>query len=432
VNRAARVALILFMLAGAVLAGCSASAAGRPGGGLRARQEADARVLIRALTAYEVQLKAPDEYQASPILHAAGQTWLVLAGADGPDNDNPSVTATPYPDGTLQVYRWSDLGWHKQGVVSGWIGPISGCCGISPAFLTGSRHPDFTISGGGAADTNWFAVVSDAGGHWHLVPFDYGYTDSTIVNGGPYGDGVRTEVDATSAAQGPTTGLFETYQDGAFRPADPPGPQALCSRLALDRAAHAEFTRAECADGWAIAVGARVGLFDANGARWHLVELDSGASLGCDAGIYDIPLSLLRLLAARLGPVLQPELATAPLVATEAMIGWSYVAGVIGVDGAQWFIAENPTGHAGDPGATATVYRWSGSAWLRQGIVDHVPVSLNYYDLTGPYPLAFGHFETVTVPGAADPGFILQDTTSRHRYMFTNAGGRWHAAPYRS
>jgi hypothetical protein len=406
-------------------------------------QLAGAGALVEELSARETRLNAAGLYEASQVLRAPGGPWFVLAGANAPIGDGSSVTASPYPDGTLEVYRWSDVGWREQGVVRGWMGPISECCGITAAFLTGSRDPDFAVSGGGAADTNWFAIVSDTGGRWHLVPFDYGYAESTVVNGGPQRGGVWTEVDATSAAQGPTTRLFETYRDGAFRPASPPGPQAPCAAPGLERAADAgrkntvEFTGYSCADGWAIAVGTRaghpgraVGLFDANAAKWHVVELDSGASLGCDPGIYDIPLSLLSRLATRLGPALDPELAVASLVATKAMTGWPYVAGVVAAGRALWFIAEKPTPNAQDPGATARVYRWSGSAWLRLGIVNQVPASLNYYDRSGLY-VAFGQFEAVTVTGADDPGFLLTGTGLSHPDVFTDAGGRWHAAPYR-
>ncbi len=363
------------------------------------------------------------------MLHARGGTWLVLVGADRPD-DAASVTD---PVGTLWVYRWSASGWRVSGIVRGWTGPPGGCQ-ISAVSLTGSQYPDFAVTAGFAADTTWLSVLSHDGGHWHLVPFEYGYTETTVVNGYPAGHGVATEVDATSSAAGPTTALFETYQQGVFRPADPPGRQAPCSLAAFDRAAAAEFTRAACADGWAIAAGARVGLFDESGTKWRVVELDNGAWLGSYPGIYDIPLSLLRRLAARFGAEFQPAVATAPLIATPAMTGpYYYVNGVITVGGAEWFVAEKPVAtSAALPGATATVYRWSGSAWLRQGVVEHVPPSLNYY-LSSPqgYDVLAGQFAAVTVPGTSDPGFMLEGSGSSRPDVLTDAGGRWHAARYR-
>lgn len=106
-----------------------------------------------------------------------------------------------------------------------------------------------------------------------------------VVNGVPAGDGVSTEVDVCGCAAGPTTWLFETYRERAFRPASPPGPLPSCSLPALQTAAHAwELSRFACADGWAVAIGAggyqgqAAGLFEANRADWRVVALDNGAS----------------------------------------------------------------------------------------------------------------------------------------------------------
>jgi len=100
--------------------------------------------------------------------------------------------------------------------------------------------------------------------------------------------------------------------------------------------------------------------------------------------------------------------------------------------GALWFIAEKPTGSLiGRPEAMATVYRWSGSGWLRQGALNRVPTSLNYYTLSGGDDVTYGQFEAVTVPGAADPGFVLGGSGASRPEVLTDAGGRWHAARYR-
>jgi hypothetical protein len=328
------------------------------------------------------------------------------------------------------------------------MGPImGGCCGIAAVSLTGPGDPDFAMTGGGAADTDWLAVVSDAGGRWHLVPFDYGYSFTTVVNGQPYAHGVSTMVDATSSAAGPTTWLYERYQGGAFRPAPPPGKVPPCTLSALEAVADPEgmylpvmqFTKFACADGWAMAVGTgagytgqMVGLFEATmsgssapavAASWSTVELDNGDSLGSDPGIYDIPLSLLGSLAHGLGPSLQPALATAPLIAEPAMTGVIYVNGVINASGVLWYVAEKPTGGQA-PGVDATVYRWSGSAWLEQGEVERVPASLDSFQVSA------GWFEAVRVQGARDPGFLMENSGSPHPEVLTDLGGTWHAARY--
>ena len=401
-------------------------------------QLVDAGALADQLAGHEVALKANGSYLSSPVLRADGQAWFVLSGADSAGPDNPSAGVSPYPNGTVTVYRWSSTGWAEQGAATGFMGPIGGCCGIAAVSLTGSHDPDFALTGGGAADTLWLSIVSDVSGHWQLVPFDYGYSESTVVNGNPTAHGVYTEVDASSSAAGPTTSMFETYQGGAFRPALPPGPSAPCSLPALQTAADPgelavlELSKFACADGWALAVGTGagfsgqvVGLFEAGKSNWDVVQLDNGNSLGSDPGIYDIPLSLLKQLAAGLGPGLRPALATASLIASPAMGGYLNLDGVITADGAQWYVGEKPVGSAATPGADATVYRWSGMAWVEQGQVDRVPQSLNYFQAP-----SGGWFEAVTFPGSAGPAFMMAGSSSSAPEVLTNAGGTWHAAPY--
>jgi hypothetical protein len=399
-------------------------------------QSADAKALIGQLKAREARLNAPGSYQASPIIDANGQAWLVLEGADAAIGTTGSATANTYPDATVTIDRWTSGGWTEQAEVRGWFGPIGGCCGISAASLTGSRDPDFALMGGGAADTNWLAIVSDVGGRWHAVPFDYGYSDTTVVNAYAMAhQRIETAVDASSSATGPTTLLWESYQDGAFRPSAPPGRSAPCSLSALQLAADPGevavlvFSKFACADGWAMAIGTGAGyggqvvaLFEQAGTKWGPIEIDNGASLGSDPGLYDLPLSLLRTLTAGFGPGVRPALATAPLIehSTDEALD---VNGVIAADGADWYVTENLTGSAAAPGADAEIYRWSGSAWVARGRVDNVPRSLNYF-----YALQGGWFEAVTVPGTNDPGFAMEASGSRSSATLTDAGGTWHAS----
>ena len=46
------------------------------------------------------------------------------------------------------------------------------------------------------------SVVSDIGGRWHAVPFEYGYGRTLEVNGVPAGKLVQTEVNACGCAGG--------------------------------------------------------------------------------------------------------------------------------------------------------------------------------------------------------------------------------------
>jgi hypothetical protein len=401
-----------------------------------AQQAAGARALVKRFAAHEMSLKAPGAYQASPVISADGGVWLVLEGADAAIGANPSATVSPYPDGTVEIFRWSTGGWTEQGVVRAYLGPIGGCCGISAVSLTGSRDTDFALAGGGAADTNWLSVVSDIGGRWHAVQFDYGYSDTTVVNGVPARGAVSTEVDASSAAGGPTTLLYETYRDGVFRPAAPPGRSPPCDVSDLQSAAGDaqlqvfEFTKFACADGWAMAIGSGagysgpvVGLFAADGTNWRSVEVDNGASLGSDPGIYDIPLSLLRQLTGAFGASVKPALATAQLIAAPAMTGYLYVNGVIRADGADWYVKETAAGSAASPGAEAEIYRWVGSTWVLQSRVDNLPNSLNYFRA-----ISGGWFEAVNFPGTNVPGFKMQGPNSLSSAVLTDAGGTWHVA----
>ena len=76
-----------------------------------AQQAAGARALVRQFAAHEVNLKAPGAFQASPVISADGGLWLVLEGADAAIGSNTSVTQSPYPHGTVQIYRWTTAGW---------------------------------------------------------------------------------------------------------------------------------------------------------------------------------------------------------------------------------------------------------------------------------------------------------------------------------
>jgi hypothetical protein len=406
--------------------------------GVAVREAATAGGLVEALAAREARLKASGMFQVSPVVSNAGAAWLVLEGADAGISLKP--TWMPYPNGTIWVYRWTDDAWSRQAVVRGFFGPVGGCCGITPERLTGSRDPDFALEGGGAADTNWLTVISDAGGRWNAVPFDYGYGMTSVVNGVPQHHDIWTEVDATSAAGGPTTTLFETYQDGAFRPATPPGRSAPCNRQGLQVAAGDAqlevfaFAKIACEDGWAAAIGTGAGytgqilaLFQATATKWRTVEVDNGESLGSDPGIYDIPLSLLRQLTSGFGASVRPALAIASLIAMPAMRGWPYLNGVIAWNGTDWYVKETPTGSPTSPGADAEILRWTGNTWVKQGQVDNVPASLDYYQA-----VSGGWFEPLAIPGSHDPAFAMQaafgvqGTPTPSTAILTDKGGAWH------
>jgi hypothetical protein len=350
----------------------------------------------------------------------------------------------------VRVYRWSATAWQVDGNVRGKLGPAEW---IHVVSLTGSRDPDFAVEGCGAGDTNCLSVISDVGGRWHAVPFEYGYGRTLEVNGVPAGHLVNTMVDACSCAGGPTTITYERYQDGVFKPADPPGRDIPdCTPSSLATVAYAsevqvlQFDHVACADGWAVAVGTGtgftglvVGLFDRGSKpkQWTQLTLDNGNALPIAPAVYDLPLSLLLRLAARLGPVLAPQVAAAKLIArlqSDYSFSWPQQNGIVDAGGREWLVAAIPTGHARNNHSAApteaVIYRWNGKTWVIDGRVPHLLHHLNV-DAWG------GWFKAVRTRSSTSVALQLVgscctttstgvDTTAHSTALLTNDGGTWH------
>jgi hypothetical protein len=307
--------------------------------------------------------------------------------------------------------------------------------------LTGTGEPDFAIQGCGAGDNNCLSVVSHAGGRWHLVPFEYGYGRSFEVNGVPSHHLVSTEVDACGCAGRPSTWMFERYRNGVFRPTAPPRRPGGCNTATFQSLAYGwqvkvlEFDQVAYAEGWAVAVGTGagysgklVGLFIRNGKgwSWRLLTIDNGNALPAAPSIYDLPVSLLRVLTARIGNTLVAEEAAADLIARlqlQYRFSWPLQEGIVDAGGSRWLIAVVPAGrakHTYDAGPVgAVIYRWSGRTWVRDGHIPHIPLGMNlgYYD---------GWF--VSAPTAGRSAVAFRVAGSDMRYVLTNHGGYWHVA----
>jgi hypothetical protein len=237
-------------------------------------------------------------YAASPVVRTRSGVWLAT---------------TWYARGCeVHVYRWIRSTWLVQGVVGlgcEWPEIGSGTDGygggITIQSLTGSAKPDFGVHT--ASRDNDFSVVSDLGGTWHLVPFDDGYAptdDVYLVR--VRGSLVETQTNICGCtAQLPITYLWEKYRNGTFQPTSPPGPAPRCTASALadggsapanaetltasvtsSEVSEAKFVAISCADGWALAIGARrgttqriVGLFDQQAKRWRTVTMNDGTWL---------------------------------------------------------------------------------------------------------------------------------------------------------
>jgi hypothetical protein len=373
-----------------------------------------------------------DTFAASSVVARNRQLWLAVSST----SYRGEVETTH-----ARVYRWSGSTWKLDGAVTADLGPSQW---IKAVLLTGSRDPDFAIQGCGAGDTNCLGIVSDIGGRWHAVRFEYGYGAATEVNGLPVGHHlVQTEVDACGCAGGPSTWTYERYRSGMFRTVDPPGYVTRCSASSLTRVADPSsiqvlrFEHVACAHGWALAVGTGagftgrvVGLFDRGyrGSRWHLITLDNGAALPAAPAIYDLPLPLLERLARRLGQTLTRELAAAKLIArleSRYRFHWPQQNAIVRARGADWLVAVVRAGRAPNDYSpfpvAAAVYRWAGGRWAFRGGVQHLPNAMNLTWFGGWF---------VAVPAHAPPAvaFAVAGSDSNTRSVITNAGGAWHVA----
>jgi hypothetical protein len=359
-------------------------------------------------------------------------------------------TGAPFSGGgpaptSVRIYRWSGRAWDLSGVISGALGPSQW---IYAATLTGSADPDFAIEGCGAGDNNCLSVVSDVGGKWHAVPFEYGYGTSLEVNGipggefgGPASGYVGTEVDACGCAGGPSTWTDERYQNGVFEPTFGPGPQPDCSASTFASLADfwtvqvLQFDHVACAGGWALALGTGagfsgpvVGLFERGSRqdRWQVLTLDNGTALPGAPALYDLPLSLLVRLASNLGAPLTPEIAAAKLIAYlqgRYHFYWPGQEGIVPEAGTDWLIALLPTGRAPNdytaPPQAVVIYRWSGTRWTVAGRVAHLPASMNIAGVGG-------WFVPAHARGSSAIAFRLGSVPGSDNSLITNEGGIWH------
>lgn len=372
-------------------------------------------------------------FGASQVAKRHGRFWMAVSDTCV-GKDDGSV----WPLTRVRVFRWSDRHWRLDGTVTG---RLSGGQWLEAAALTGTRAPDFTVTGCGAGGTTCMSVVSKASGRWRAVPFEYGYGTSLVVDGGVDGHLVLTNAASTQ----PATLSYHRYADGVFVPADPPGRAPECTRGALEQAAGTQgvrFTHVVCDSGWAVAVGDGggfagqvVGLFEWNPHRraWKAQTVDNGRLLPTAPSMFDLPLTLLSRLTEQ---HLAPELAAARLIATllaqHPHLGyWPGQNGIVDAGGRRWLIAAVPDGPDPDASthapATASIHRWDGTRWVLDGQLPNLPQGLNVSWRGGwfiPVPQPDPSAVAFRLVGACCAGPDLDDYESRG--VLTNAGGSWH------
>jgi hypothetical protein len=161
---------------------------------------------------------------------------------------------------------------------------------LSLASLTGSDNPDVVVRTTGA-DYGWFSVISDVGGKWHTVRFDYATKPTISIDAlGVQGHFVIAETDTCefSCAQGPETYAWYRFNGSMFVPTQPPSTPALCTSRLLTSVVRSDgsndvtLTRVDCQDGWAVGAGdgkngRATGVFEQIKSKWvELAFNDSG------------------------------------------------------------------------------------------------------------------------------------------------------------
>lgn len=362
---------------------------------------------------------------ATKIAYRNGGLWLGLGSSSPPNRER------------FRIYRWDAHAWSLVGDVR-WRG-----FGNSPwpiaVSLTGSKDPDFAAQGCGAGDMNCLSIVSDIGGRWHVVPFEYGLGRALVVNGLPKGSVVSTEFDACGCAGGPTTWMYERYSGGMFRPGAGPRPTPRCSRVDLEATAGVgavatlQFDRVACAGGWALAAGTGagydgpvVGLFNRSAihpSRWRLITLDNGLSLPTASGIYDLPPALLIALERKLGPSFNPIADATRLVDRLRHSGRRLrSSGLVRVGNTLWLAAIDDPRHAA---FSAEIYRWEGSRWVVAGRIAH---DRRLQSFTSGWFVSIPTSDGVAL-GYANSSGPNPAPAPLGKFAITNAGGRWHVAP---
>ena len=427
----------LLVLAAVALGACVSGASGAPAEDAPDPREAAKKFIAKIKPARARSYHC--NFGVSKVAKRHERFWLAISDTCIGKDDG-----SDWPQTRVRVFRWSGRQWRLDGTV---IDKLSGGQWPEAASLSGSRAPDFTITGCGAGGITCTSVVTKDGGRWRAVPFEYGYGTSLVVDGAAVGNLVLT----SSASYEPATRSYHRYANGVFVPADPPGRAPTCKRSALEWAAGTQgirFSHVVCEAGWAVAVGhgggftgPAVGLFewDPHDRDWKAQTVDNGHLLPTAPSMFHMPLTLLTRLTEPAEQNLAAELAAARLIAAlrtqhADLRYWPSENGIVDAGGQRWLIAAIPDGRDPDASthapATASIYRWDGAQWVRDGQIPNLDQGLNV-SWRGGWFISVPQEQPSTVAfqlvGACCKGTDHNDYQSRR--LITNARGTWHVTP---
>lgn len=380
----------------------------------------------------------------SGVVHWQGATWRAEAVQHG---EGAPITVT--------VYRLSAATWRVQGRVQlapGGAEPEAadlGAAGESlyPAGLTGASAPDFVLVTQGQTLSPWFSVFSAAGGHWHLVPVDFGYRPLLGVPAKLKVEGRRLRVQVAGQNYAPTTTGWFGFSSGAFAPTNPPGPTPPCNAKDLGGlpASNGEGqvppAHYACQDGWALLTGIfemspYIQLMNWQGSSSGWQEIDTGAQLDDAPMWYGLPLPTLEALARSIGGPVAPLAAAAAVVSRypqAAVEGYAAELPVIADSGVayqysqDWLAVAAPAPVRSGASVDVVIYRWNGTSWTAQGTAG---LRDFYGDLDSSPGTSAVVPEALTRSSAPDFTISASGADTHWFAVASDIGGRWHGVPF--
>lgn len=386
---------------------------------------------------------AATSQMSSGVVHWRGATWRADAVQHG-DGDPVSVN----------VYLSSAGVWHLQGQVrlaTSDAGPEAGDLGaagdsLHAAGLSGASAPDFVMVTQAQTLSPWFSVISGAGGHWHLVPVDFGYRPLIGVPAKVKVEGRLLRVEVEGQNYSPSTTGWFGFQGGVFSPTNPPGPTPPCGTKDLGGlpASNGEGqvppAHYACQDGWAVLTGTfemspYIQLMNWQGSSgWQVIN--TGGQLDDAPMWYGLPLTTLEGLGASVGGPVAPLAAAAAVVsryAPAAVQGYGVELPVVADSGVvyqysqDWLAVAASASIPSQASLNVTVYRWRAGSWTEQG-------TAGIRDFYGELDSSPGVSAVLpaALTGSPAPDFTINASGADTHWfaVASDIGGKWHGVPF--